>query len=182
MEYTKNSLPPNAKVFFDKLSNYLNTKIYYFGSIQRYDYYPNSSDIDIDIFTDNEQQTINYLINFLGLNRYEFKKFVYRLHKTNKLVYGHKVKYKEPHHNFSVEISIYNENDKFEVLIEHNSKINIPIYISLLLIILKNLFYNFNLISKNNYKYIKKIIINYLVEGTDTEFVTTDIPKHKEDK
>jgi hypothetical protein len=69
-----------------------------------------------------------------------------------------------------------------KVLIEHNSKINIPIYISLLLIILKNLFYNFNLISKNNYKYIKKIIINYLVEGTDTEFVTTDIPKHKEDK
>jgi predicted nucleotidyltransferase len=182
METTKNRLPPNAKVFFDKLGNYLNTKIYYFGSIQRYDYQPKSSDIDIDIFTDNEQQTINYLMNFLGLNKYEFKKFVYRLHKTNKLVYGHKVKYKEPHNNFSVEISIYNENDKFEVLLEHNSKIDIPFYISVLLIMLKQIFYNFNLISKTNYKYIKKLIINNLVEGRDTEFVMTDIPKHKEEQ
>lgn len=182
MEYTRNNLPPNAKVFFDKLSNYLNTKIYYFGSIQRYDYHPKSSDIDVDIFTDNEQQTINYLINFLGLNRYEFKKFVYRLHKTNKLVYGHKVKYKEPHNNFSVEISIYNEEVKKEVLLEHNSKINIPFYILIPLIILKQLFYNFNLISKTNYKYIKKILINYFLEGSDSEFVITEIPKHKDDK
>ena len=180
METTKNELPPNAKIFFDKMKNYLNTKIYYFGSIQRMDYYPKSSDIDVDIFTDNEQQTINYLMSFLGLNKYEFKKFVYKLHKTDKLVYGHKVKYKEPHNNFSVEISIYNERDKNEVLLEHNSKMDIPIYISLMLIILKYLFYNFNLLSKTNYKYIKGLIINHLVEGRDIEFVTTDIPKHKD--
>ena len=104
MENTKNDMPLYAKIFFDKLGNYLNTKIYYFGSIQRYDYFPKSSDIDVDIFTDNEDQTINYLMNFLGLKKYEFKKFVYKLHETNKLVYGHKVKYKEPHNNFDVEI------------------------------------------------------------------------------
>ncbi len=180
METTKNELPPNAINFFNKMKNYLNTKIYYFGSVQRIDYYPNSSDIDVDIFTDNEQQTISYLINFLGLNKYEFKKFVYKLHKTNKLVYGHKVKYKEPINNFTVEISIYNERIKNDVLLEHNSKMNIPIYISLMLIILKCLFYNFNLLSKTNYKYIKGLIINNLVEGRDIEFVTTDIPKHKD--
>lgn len=180
MEITKNEMPLNAKNFFDKLSNYLNTKIYYFGSIQRFDYLPKSSDIDVDIFTDNEEQTINYIMNFLGLKKYEFKKFVYRLHQTNKLVYGHKVKYKEQQNNFAVEISIYNENDKYAVLKEHNSKIEIPIYASILLIIIKNLYYNFSLLSKANYKYFKGLIINYLIEGKDVEFVTTEIPKHKE--
>ena len=180
MENTKNNMPLYAKNFFDKLSNYLNTKIYYFGSIQRYDYFPKSSDIDVDIFTDNEEQTINYLMNFLGLKKYEFKKFVYKLHQTNKLVYGHKVKYKEPHNNFSVEISIYNENVKYEVLKEHNLKMDIPIYASILLIILKYLYYNFALLSKSNYKYLKGLIINYLIEGKDVEFVTTEIPKHKD--
>jgi len=180
MENTKNNMPLYAKNFFDKLSNYLNTKIYYFGSIQRYDYFPKSSDIDVDIFTDNEDQTINYLMNFLGLKKYEFKKFVYKLHQTNKLVYGHKVKYKEPHNNFSVEISIYNENVKYEVLKEHNLKMDIPIYASFLLIILKYLYYNFALLSKSNYKYLKGLIINYLIEGKDVEFVTTEIPKHKD--
>jgi predicted nucleotidyltransferase len=180
MENTKNNMPLYAKNFFDKLSNYLNTKIYYFGSIQRYDYFPKSSDIDVDIFTDNEEQTINYLMNFLGLKKYEFKKFVYKLHQTNKLVYGHKVKYKEPHNNFSVEISIYNENVKYEVLKEHNLKMDIPIYASFLLIILKYLYYNFALLSKSNYKYLKGLIINYLIEGKDVEFVTTEIPKHKD--
>jgi predicted nucleotidyltransferase len=180
MENTKNDMPLYAKNFFDKLGNYLNTKIYYFGSIQRYDYFPKSSDIDVDIFTDNEDQTINYLMNFLGLKKYEFKKFVYKLHETNKLVYGHKVKYKEPHNNFAVEISIYNENIKYEVLKEHNLKMNIPIYVSFLLIIIKYLYYNFSLLSKANYKYLKGLIINYLIEGKDVEFVTTEIPKHKD--
>lgn len=180
MEITKNEMPLNAKIFFDKLSSYLNTKIYYFGSVQRLDYLPKSSDIDVDIFTDNEEQTKNYIMNFLGLKKYEFKKFVYRLHQTNKLVYGHKVKYKEPQNNFAAEISIYNENDKYAVLKEHNSKMNIPIYASILLIIIKNLYYNFSLLSKPNYKYLKGLIINYMIEGKDVEFVTTEIPKHKE--
>lgn len=180
METTKNKLPIGAKNFFDKLSNYLDTKIYYFGSIQRYDYFPKSSDIDVDIFTDNEEQTLNYIMNFLGLKKYEFKKFVYKLHKTNKLVYGHKVKYKEPNNNFAVEISIYNENVKFEVLQEHNSKMNIPIYVLLLLLLLKILYYNLNMISKPYYKYLKGLVINYLVEGQDVEFVTVEVPKEKD--
>ena len=66
METTKNELSPYSKTFFKKLSNYLDTKIYYFGSIQRNDYFPKSSDIDIDIFTDNEKSTILKLQNYLN--------------------------------------------------------------------------------------------------------------------
>ena len=65
METTKNKMSHFAEKFFHKLKNYLDTKLYYYGSIQRNDYFPNSSDIDVDIFTDNEQSTITKLQNFL---------------------------------------------------------------------------------------------------------------------
>jgi predicted nucleotidyltransferase len=70
METTKNKMNPFAEKFFKKLSDYLDTKIYFYGSIQRNDYFPNSSDIDADIFTDNESSIINKLQNFLGVKKY----------------------------------------------------------------------------------------------------------------
>ncbi len=182
METTKNEMPIYAKIFFSRLGNYLDTKIYYFGSIQRYDYFPISSDIDVDIFAENETSTISKLQNFLGLKKYEFKKFVYKLHKTNKMVYGHKVKYEDLQNNFVTEISIYNEKYKKDVLTEHNSKIILPYYVTILLVILKTLYYKFNIIPESIYKYFKKIVMNYMVEGNDVEFVTTEIPKPDKDK
>ena len=53
METTKNEMSPYAKQFFDKLSKYLDNKFYFYGSIQRLDYFPEYSDIDADLFTDN---------------------------------------------------------------------------------------------------------------------------------
>jgi predicted nucleotidyltransferase len=182
MEYTKNEMPEYAKHFFNKLSNYLDTKLYFYGSIQRNDYYPKSSDIDVDLFTDNVNSTISKLQHFLGTKRDEFKKFVYKLHKTNKLVFGYKIKYKDLDKNFVTEISIYDEKYKAEVILEHNSKSILPFYISWLLIILKYFYYDLNMISKEYYKYFKRIIINYMVEGKDCEFITIAIPKDTSDE
>ena len=50
METTKNDLPPNTKKFFYNLSEYLDTKLLYYGSVQRSDYVPGKSDIDVIIF------------------------------------------------------------------------------------------------------------------------------------
>jgi hypothetical protein len=177
MENTKNKMPEFAENFFKKLGNYLDTKIYFFGSIQRADYFPGSSDIDADIFTDNENSTLLKMQNFLGVKRHEFKKFVYRLHKTKKMVHGYKIQYHDKIHNFSTEISIYNEKVKDFVLQEHLSKIDLPFYISILLIILKTLYYQFGILPKPVYYFFKKLIMNYMVEGMDTEFIMTDIPK-----
>jgi predicted nucleotidyltransferase len=91
METTKNKISPYAKQFFDKLSSYLETKLYFYGSVQRNDYFPNSSDIDVDIFTDNESSTILKLQNFLKVKRSDFKRIVYRLHRTDQLVTGTKL-------------------------------------------------------------------------------------------
>ena len=134
METTKNEMDTYSKNFFLKLGNYLDTQIYYFGSIQRNDYFPGKSDIDVDLFTDNSSSTIIKLQNFLGFEKYKFKKFVYKLHKTQKIVYGHKVKYDDPSNNFFTEMSIYNEKYKDDVLLEHNSKAILPFEAKLLFV------------------------------------------------
>jgi hypothetical protein len=175
METTKNKMPDFAEKFCKNLGRYLDTKIYFFGSIQRIDYFPNSSDIDVDIFTDNENSTILKLQNFLGVKRYEFKKIVYRLHKTKMVVHGHKVKYQDEENNFMIEIVIYNEKIKHAILEEHLSKIELPFYISFLLVIVKTLYYKFNILPKPVYYFFKKLIMNYMVEGVDTEFINTEI-------
>jgi hypothetical protein len=179
METTKNEMSQYAKEFFLKLGIYLDTPIYYYGSIQRNDYFPNSSDIDTDLFTDNESSIIIKLQNFLGVEKHKIKKFVYKLHKSQKIVYGHKVKYVDAKNNFSTEISIYNEKYKDDVLLEHNSKAILPIYVTILLIILKFFFYKVQILPEETYSYFKRIIMNYMVEGEDVEFISVSIPEIK---
>jgi hypothetical protein len=174
METTRNEMSPYAKQFFDDLSSYLDTKMYYYGSIQRYDYFPNSSDIDVDIFTTNESSTINRLKMFLNINNYEVVRFTYKLHKTNKLVFGYKVVYNDRTNHFATEISIYNEKYKEDVLMEHNSKSKLPFYILYPIIFVKMLYYN-KLINKTVFKRTKKFLMNQMFEGSDVEFVTTDL-------
>lgn len=180
METTKNKIPDNAKIFFNKLGSYLDTQIYYYGSIQRADYFPNSSDIDVDIFTDNEKSTLLKIQTFLNNinnnninnNKYKIQKVIYKLHKTNKVVNGYKLKYKN---DFTAEISIYNEKNKEAILLEHNFKMVLPMYISALLIILKTIYYNLGILPKSVYIYTKKLIMDYFVEGQDSEFVSLDL-------
>ena len=129
METTRNEMPEYAKYFFKKLTDYLDVKIYYFGSIQRFDYFPSSSDIDADIFTDNESSTITKMQNFLGIPRYDFRKFVYRLHKANKMVYGYKVKYED------LELFLF----YFVLIIYFHIKIYYYIIFSTLFMVTKNI-------------------------------------------
>ena len=177
METTKNEMSEYAKHFFNKLSIYLDKKLYFYGSIQRKDYFPNSSDIDVDIFTDNMTSTISKMQHFFGVEQDKFKKIIYKLHKTDKIVYGYKFKYKEPENHFFTEISIYHEKYKDAVLLEHTSKFQLPFYVLYLLIILKYFYYNLNLIPKDYYKYLKIKIIDNMVEGKDSDFFVLEIPK-----
>ena len=174
METPKNKLTSEQMKFFKKLSNYLDTKLYYYGSIQRNDYFFGTSDIDVCIFTNNNTETKYKLLSFLGLKKSEYKKIVFKLHQTNKLVYGYKIKYKNEDKNIKVEFSIYNEKDKIDVLKEHNYKRELPFYISWLLIIVKFFYYNLQIMPKPFYYDCKRFLMNYMIEGQDTEFVIID--------
>ena len=171
METTKNSMPEYNKIFFEKLKNYLDTKIYFFGSVQRPDYFPKGSDIDVAIFTDNIKSTIAKLQHFLHADPNDFKKFVWRLNYDNSLVKGYKIMYKEPENNFAVEISVYDEIYKKGVLIEHNGKKDLPFYAVWCLIIIKYLFYTLNIMPADWYIFLKKYILTKMIFKKDDDFI-----------
>ena len=180
METTKNKLSYYNNIFFTNLSNYLDTPMYFFGSIQRDDYFPKSSDIDVDIFTENENSTIAKMQHFLHKEKHQFKKFVYRLEKSKKMVQGYKVSYKEKAYHLNAEFSIYNEKYKDLVLKEHRRKINLPYYVSFFLIILKYFYYDLAILPKFIFYKIKNFLINFCIDGKNAEFVVIDLPDEEE--
>jgi hypothetical protein len=180
METTKNNLSPYESIFFNKLSNYLDTKLYFFGSIQRYDYFQGISDIDVDIFTDNVSRTISQIQNYLNINKKSTSKFIYKIDNNEykyDIVNGYKIKYEEPENSLHVEFSIYDEKFKDIVLYEHNRKSSLPFYVTFFLIIIKYLYYVFCVIPKDFYKFLKQFLMNKCVDGKEAEFVVVDLEK-----
>lgn len=170
MDHINHTNIPNYKTqFFKQLSYYLNTKIYYYGSVTRYDYF-NESDIDIDIFTENENETLNKLCYFLNFNRDEVKEFVWKLHINDDTVYGCKLAYHDVKNDFNVDISIFNEKYKKNVLIDQNVTTNISFLFIMLLVILKFIYYKIQIIDWETYSYIKKNIIGFSIGGDKSEF------------
>lgn len=174
METTKNKLSPYEKDFFNRLKLHIDKPIYFYGSIQRNDYFPQLSDIDIDIFTDNTESTISVLNNFLNIDKYSFKKSYYKMNKTNLVIPGYKYKYIDVSNSLTVEMSVYDEKYKEEILAEHISKFNLPFYISFILIILKILHYNLGILPIYYYSLFKKYITNNLYDGNNAEFFVFD--------
>ena len=118
METTNNKLTSEQMKFFKKLSNYLDTKLYFYGSIQRDDYFTNDSDLDVAIFTDNTSSMLSKINNYFNIKKCEFKKFVWKLNITKNVVSGQKYMYTEPENNFKVEFCIYDE--KYWLLLHTN--------------------------------------------------------------
>ena len=182
METTKNTLSPYASAFFTRLSNYLETPMYFFGSIQRDDYFPKSSDIDVDIFTDNENSTMIKMQHFLKIEKYKFKKFVYHIDKHNKIVDGYKVSYKEKDKHLIAEFSIYNEKVKDMILEEHRRKCVLPFYVSFFLVVIKYFYYDLGIMPKIFYVKIKRFLMNYCIDGKNVEFVVIDLKEEQEEE
>jgi hypothetical protein len=158
METTRNNLPENTKKFFNRLSEYLDNKLYYYGSIQRSDYIPGKSDVDVVIFTDNEYSTMAKMQHFLHVKKTDFKKVVWVVNETT--TYGYKLKYTDLEENILAEFSIYNERFKDTIINEHILKFDLPIYISILLYILKYFYYQIPFLSSNTYATYKRFILN----------------------
>jgi len=169
MESPPNKLTSYEREFFTNLRNYIDKPIYFYGSIQRNDYLPGRSDVDIAIFTDNEISTLILLGNFLNLDKKEFRKSIYNL--NNKIIPGFKGKYKNKSKNMQIEISIYNEKYKNIIIQEHARNYYLPIYISLPLIIIKYLYYDLKIITKNLYKNLKCLLLN---ENGQMKFILLD--------
>ena len=173
METTKNKLPTNVKNFFYNLSEYLDTPFLYFGSVQRSDYVPGKSDIDVDVFTDNEYSLMAKMQHYLHVSKKDFKKVAWIINDTS--TYGYKLKYKNERENINAEFSIYNEKFKEIILTEHNSKKLLPFHVSIVLYVLKFAYYQFPLLDKKTFTYLKRILINTILRnGDDSKFLVLD--------
>ena len=95
--------------------------------------------------------------------------------KTNIVIPGYKSKYIDESHNLTIEISVYNEKYKKDILHEHNSKMNMPFYITFVLILLKILHYSLGLLPIYYYSMFKKLLTNKFYDNNQAEFVIIDL-------
>lgn len=161
-------LTENQKDFFNKLSLYIDKPIYFYGSITRDDYIPGKSDIDVDIFTENESSTIHLLCNFLKIKKQDLRKSLYKI--NNNMVYGYKVKYNDEINNIDTEISVFNDKYKSSVVQDQAYGSDLPFYITFIIYIVKFLYYNLNIIPEKIYKNIKRLLMN----GGETNFILVE--------
>jgi len=171
MTKTKNKLPDATNNFLNNLSEYIQTPLYFYGSVQRNDFFPGYSDIDVDIFTPNEKSTINKLSNYLQIDKKDFKKIVCQNDKK-RMIYGYKKYYKNESLDLKVEFSIYNEKYKNDVLESHEYKTNLPLHIVILLYLLKFTYYKLQIIESKMYRKYKNYILTDLINYKNHIFVT----------
>jgi len=170
MTKTKNILPESTNNFLNNLSEYLQTQLYFYGSVQRGDFFSRYSDIDIDIFTPNEKSTINTLSNYLQIDKKKFKKIIWQNDKRH-MIYGYKKYYKNESMNLKIEFSIYNEKYKNDVLESHEYKTNLPLHIIILLYLLKIVYYKLHMINSKMYRKYKHYILTDLINYKNHIFV-----------
>ena len=170
METTKNKLPKDVYLFLNNLKKYLGTTLYFYGSIQRPDFVK-GSDLDVDIFTDNEISTIEKMSHYLDIPNYIFKKTISKYGNDHTIIYGHKIMFKSPELSLPIEFSIYNEKNKTQVLYQHNSKVELPFYITIALLILKTIYYKLHLIEQKTYAKIKNTILSTFIGRTNDYFI-----------
>ena len=156
MEDIKDRLGEYKYIFFTKLQNYLETELYFYGSIKRFDYISNSSDIDIIVITDNVKSMLSKIQTYLVVGKDKTQK-IFQQHSVydKGIITGYKIKYKNYENNIEFDLLIYDEKYRNVVLQNIYDINNLPFYIITILYILKMLYYKLHLISRNIYNKLK---------------------------
>jgi predicted nucleotidyltransferase len=169
MNKLRNDLPDNIKLFFKRLSNYLDNDLYYYGSIQRSDYVHGESDIDIGILTDNEYSIMKKLQYYLNISKKDFYKVAWKINNT--YVYGYKLRYMNKKENIIAEFAIFNNKFKDIIIPEHLRTLYVPFYGIIMLYILKFFHYTLGLLSKKSFQTIKRYIFNFCWNREDAKYL-----------
>jgi predicted nucleotidyltransferase len=163
MEDIKERLSEQNYYFLKKLQEYIGSELIFFGSIKRCDFLQKYSDIDIAIISDNIENTLVKLQNFLNLPDQKIRKIFQKFPNTTNIVHGYKTNYNDINNNLSLEIILYDEKYRTHVINSVNNINNFPFYITYILFIIKILYYELNMISNKLFKYIKSFLMeNYL--------------------
>jgi predicted nucleotidyltransferase len=167
-----NNLSEKAKTFFYELQDYLDdhAELYYYGSVQRFDYFPGQSDIDIGILTDNEYSVMNKMQHFLKVGKKDFIKVAWKL--NGRYIYGYKLKYENPELNIIVEFAIFNNKFKNILIEEHYRTIDIPFFTAFLVLVLKFFYYIIPLLPTKVFAYLKRKLFNDNLGIKDSSYLT----------
>ena len=154
MEDIKDRLGEYKYNFFTKLQNYLDTDLHFYGSIKRADYIANSSDVDILIITDNVKSMLSKIQSYLNVNKDNTQK-IFQQYNANDtgIITGYKIKYNE--NDIEFDLLIYDDKFRNAVLQNINDINNLPLYMIIILYILKILYYKLHFISKKIYNNLK---------------------------
>ena len=156
------------------LEQFTNSKIHFFSSIERDDYFIGKSDIDVYFITPNVDDTL-----------FKIKKFI---NNPNQKAYHAKWNTKFTIDNLpqeytfeglcikldnriiQLDINIYDEKYRQNLKLYHDSKHKtLSPFLVCCLIMLKSLYYNINLISHSQMEKVKRFLNHYLVEETILE-------------
>ena len=172
MEDIKNKLGDDKYYFFQKLQQYVESELIFFGSIKRCDFMKENSDIDIAIISDNIDSTLKKLQTFLNLQNTKIRRIVQKIPNKNTVIYGYKTNYENESDKISLEIIIYDEKYRKDLITHINKINNMPFYILLPLIILKFFYYKLNIISADCLKYFKVILLHrYLQQDLNDNLI-----------
>lgn len=156
MEDIKDRLGEYKYNFFNNLQNYLETELYFFGSIKRVDYFSNSSDIDIIVISDNVKSILSKIQTYLKIQKNKIQKIVQQYSVYDKgIITGYKIKYINIENGIEFDLLVYNEKNRNDVLQNIYDINNLPLYMITILYILKILYYKLHLITKKIYNNLK---------------------------
>ena len=127
MEDIKDRLGNYKYNFFNNLQNYIETELIFFGSIKRFDFFKNSSDIDIIIITDDVKSLLYKVQNFLNIKKTNIKKIYQQYSVNDNIVYGYKIKYDDKDSDMSFDLLIYDDKFRTDVMKNINDINNLPI-------------------------------------------------------
>jgi len=131
------SFPEETRLFFERLSEFMELPLYFYGSIQRWDYLPGCSDVDVAMFTPHMENAVIQLQSYFDIPREKIKRIQWRL--DGHTIRGYKVHSTEG--ELSFDISLFHEKDKRRVLRQYKKEANRPLWVLFVLLLLKYIYY-----------------------------------------
>ena len=167
MEKYKDRLDEYKYNFLFDLQKNLNEELIFFGSINRMDYFKDKSDVDIVIITENSKSLLFKIQHYLNIDKTQIKKIYQQFtKKSTKIVRGYKIKYVDVDSDFTFDIAIYDEKYRCFVMENINKHNTMPAFLSILLYILKFMFYKLHLLPASFFIQMKNALFYFQYNNT----------------
>jgi predicted nucleotidyltransferase len=151
MDDIKHRLTDYKYIFLSKMKEYLDTEFIFYGSIKRLDYLENNSDIDIAILTDNPTSMLAKIKTYLNIKNTKIRKIYQTFNNQSSLTNGYKFTYTDHENNWGFDVVIYDEMYRDIIIKDIYNINNLSLITTIVLYILKFLYYKLHLISQTTF-------------------------------